>query len=91
MVQSWIPIDNGELHRELAQPLFLPTMLSGPVVSLLSFNQNNGVGGVVRTQFAAARTNFTPGTKSCNFYQNIAGAWSLVSAVGILADAPRSM
>jgi len=88
-VQSFIPQDDGQLHRELVEPTFASNTLTGPVCGLYSFNQNNGIGGVVRTQFAAARTNFTVGTKTCNFYQLVAGAWSAVAAVGTLADAPQ--
>src|SRR5437773_2746793 len=67
-VQSWIPTDNGELHRELVEPKYLATQLSGPVVGLYEFSQNDGSGGINRFWFAAARTNNTPGTKTCNFY-----------------------
>lgn len=88
-VQSWIPTDNGELHRELVEPKYLPTTLSGPVVGLYQFKQANADGTDTQFFFAAARTNNTPGTKTCNLYQQVSGAWSLVSAVGTLADAPQ--
>jgi hypothetical protein len=87
-LQSWIPQEDGQLHRELAEPAYLPTTLSGPVVGLYEFDQNNGSGGVNRFYFCAARTNFTVGTKTCNFYISNGVAWTLVSAVGTLADAP---
>ena len=87
-IQSWIPVDDGQLHRELPEPAFLPTTLSGPVVGLYEFDQNNGTGGINRFYFAAARTNFTVGTKTCNFYQSNGSAWVAVSPVGTLADAP---
>jgi len=87
-MQGWIPQDDGQLHRELPEPLYLPTTLSGPVCALAEFDQNNGSGGINRFYFAAARTDFITGTKTCNFYQNVAGAWSAVAAVGVLADAP---
>lgn len=87
-IVSWIPQDDGQLHRELPEPLYLPTTLSGPVAGLYEFDQNNGTGGVTRFYFAAARTDFIVGTKTCNFYKVTAGAWAAVTAVGVLADAP---
>lgn len=89
-VQSWIPTDNGELHRELAEPKYLPTQLSGPVVGLYQFKQANADGTDTQYWFAAARTNFTAGTKTCNLYQNTGPAWTLVASVGTLADAPMT-
>ncbi|HEY6766647.1 MAG TPA: hypothetical protein VI386_17950 [Candidatus Sulfotelmatobacter sp.] len=86
-VQSWIPTDDGSIHRELPEPLYLPTTLTGPIVGLYEFDQGNGTGGVTRFYFAAARTNFI-GAKTCNFYQSNGSSWFLVSAVGVLADAP---
>jgi hypothetical protein len=87
-MQSWIPQDDGQLHRELVEPTYLPTTLSGPVVGLYQFVQNVGNGAVTRTYFAAARTDFTVGTKTCNFYVKSGSAWAAVSAVGTLVDAP---
>ncbi len=87
-IQSWIPQDDGQLHRELVEPLYASNTVSGPICGLYEFDQSNGVGGVNRFYFAAARTNFTVGTKTCNFYQNVSGAWTAVAAVGVLADAP---
>ena len=87
-VQSWIPSDDGQLHRELNEPLYLSTALSGPVVGLYEFDQNQGDGTITRFYFAAARTDSTVGTKTCNFYQKVSSAWSEVTAVGTLADAP---
>lgn len=87
-LKSFIAQDDGQLHRELVEPAYLPTTLTGPQVGLYEFDFNNGTGGIVRFYFCAARTDFTVGTKTCNFYQNVAGAWTIVSAVGVLADAP---
>ena len=75
----------------MVEPKYLATQLSGPVVGLYEFAQNDGAGGVNRFWFAAARTNNTPGTKTCNFYQNVASAWSVVASVGTLADAPMAV
>lgn len=87
-LKSWIAQDDGQLHRELIEPAYLPTTLSGPQVGLYEFDFNNGTGGIVRFYFCAARTDFTVGTKTCNFYQNTGAAWVAVTAVGTLADAP---
>lgn len=38
-VQSWIATDDGQLHRELVNPKYLPTQLSGPVVGLYATRQ----------------------------------------------------
>jgi hypothetical protein len=80
-LQSWIPSDDGELHRELPEPLYLTEALSGPVVSMYEFDQNDGNGNTQRFYFAAARTDFQAGTKTCNLYQNISGHWAQVSLV----------
>lgn len=87
-VQSWIPTDDGSIHREVPEPLYVTTVLSGPQVGLYQFTQNNGSGGVTRHYFCAARTDFVAGTKTCNFYENLAGTWTVIAAVGVLADAP---
>ena len=87
-VQSWIVQDDGQLHRELAEPAYASNTVSGPIVGLYEFDQSDGHGNVNRYYFCAARTNFTVGTSQCNFYQMVTGAWSAVSAVGTLADAP---
>lgn len=87
-IQSWVIGDDGQLHREVAEPKYLPTLLTGPVVALGEYDRNNGDGTITRYYFAAARTDFIAGTKTCNLYQNVAGAWVAVAAVGTLADAP---
>lgn len=87
-ILSWIPQDDGQLHRELPEPAYLPTTLSGPVVGIYEFDQNSGSGTITRFYFAAARTDFTVGTKTCNFYKVTGGAWVAVAAVGTLVDAP---
>ena|SRR5579872_996588 len=87
-IQSWIPQDDGQLHREWAEPLYASNTVSGPICGIYEFDQNDGQGAVVRFYFCAARTNTTVGTKNCNFYQFVSGAWSQVTAVGTLADAP---
>jgi hypothetical protein len=87
-IQSWLPQDDGELHRELPQPLYAANTVSGPICGLYEFDQNNGTGGVNRFYFCAARTNSTVGTKTCNLYQMVTGSWAAVSTVGTLADAP---
>ena len=87
-IQSWIPQDDGQLHRELPEPVYAPTQLPGPVVGIYEFDQNNGQGAIDRFYFAAARVNTTVGTKNCYFYELVSGAWSQVTAVGTLADAP---
>ena len=90
-IQSWIPQDDGQLHRELADP-YLTTVAgtpgTGPVVGLYEFDQNNGQGAINRFYFCAARINFTVGTKNCYLFQLVSGAWVQVSAVGTLSDAP---
>lgn len=90
-IQSWIPVDDGQLHRELPEPAYASNTVSGPIVGTYEFDQNDGHGHVVRFYFCAARTDFTVGTKTCNFYQLVGGAWSLVSAVGTLGDAPMAV
>ena len=87
-VQSWIIQDDGQLHRELPEPLYASGAVSGPVVGLYEFDQNDGHGNITRNYFCAARVNSTVGTLQCNFYTLVTGAWSQVSAVGTLADAP---
>lgn len=87
-VQSWVPMDDGALWRENAQPLFLSTLLSGPVLSLYEFDMNDVNGNVVRFYFAAAATNFTAGTRTCNLYVKNGAAWSQVTAVGTLQNPP---
>lgn len=88
LIRSWIPVDDGQLHRELPEPAYASNTLSGPICAIAEFDQNDGHGHVNRFYFCAARTDFTVGTKTCNFYQLIAGAWVVISAVGTLADAP---
>jgi hypothetical protein len=87
-IQSWIPQDDGQLHRELPEPQYVSNTLSGPIVGLYEFDQNSGQGSINRFYFCAARVNSTVGTKNCNFYQLVSGAWSQVTAIGTLADAP---
>ena len=87
-VQSWIPQDDGQLHRELPEPAYAANTVSGPIVGLYEFDQNNGHGAIVRYYFCAARINSTVGTKNCNFYQLVSGSWSQITAVSPLADAP---
>lgn len=87
-ILSWLPSDDGALHRELAQPKFLPTQLSGPVVGLYQFNWNTGDGTIQRFQFCVARTDFVLGTRTCNFYENYLGAWVFIATISPLADAP---
>lgn len=87
-IQSWIPADDGQLHRELPEPAYASNTVSGPCAGIYEFDQNDGQGHIVRYYFCAARINSTVGTKNCNFYQLVAGAWSAVAAVGTLADAP---
>ncbi len=87
-IQSWIPQDDGQLHRELPEPVYASNTVSGPIAGLYEFDQNDGHGHVNRFYFCAARTNSTVGTKNCNFYQLVSGAWAAVSTVGTLADAP---
>lgn len=61
-MQSFIPQDDGQLHRELVNPKYLPTQLSGPVVGLYQFVQtqlqSNGTFADVYFYFAAARTDW---------------------------------
>jgi hypothetical protein len=90
IIKSFIPADDGQIHRELPQPAYASNTVSGPIAGIYSFDQNDGHGHVNRFYFCAARVNFTVGTKNCNFYQLIGGAWSPVSAVGVLADAPMT-
>jgi len=90
-IQSWISQDDGQLHRELPQPVYVANTVSGPIVGLYEFDQNDGSGGVNRFYFCAARVNSTVGTKTCNLYQYVAGSWSAVSTVGTLADAPMAV
>src|SRR5271154_2644495 len=87
-VQSWIVQDDGQLHRELQEPLYASAALSGPIVGLYEFDQNEGQATFQRYYFCAARINSTVGTKQCYFYQLVSGAWSQVTAVGTLSDAP---
>lgn len=87
-VQSWIPSEDLQLHRELPQPQYLATQLSGPIVSLFNYNRNDGAGNIVRFYFAAARTDFLAGTKTCNLYVQNSSAWVIVPEVGTLSDAP---
>jgi hypothetical protein len=65
---SWIPADDGQLTRELLDVKFNTTQLSGPVVGLYEYDWNDLTGTVNRTYFAAARTDFNPGTQTCNLY-----------------------
>lgn len=87
-VQSWIPSDDGMLHRELPQPHYLESQLSGPPVSLFNYNRNDNQGNIQRFYFAAARTDFATGTKTCNLYVQNGTTWIIVSTVGVLSDAP---
>src|SRR6185312_10736699 len=87
-VRSWLPSDDGAIHRELAQPHYLETALSGPVVTLYNFSRNDGSGNIQRFYFAAARTDFVAGTKTCNLYIQSGTAWAVVPEVGTLSDAP---
>lgn len=92
-IQSWLLQEDGQLHRELAEPEYASNTLGGPIVGLYEFDQTitppgQTVAVVNRYYFAAARTNNTVGTKTCKFYQNVAGAWQQVTAVGTLTDAP---
>lgn len=87
-VKSWIPSEDGMLHRELPQPHYLDSQLSGPIVSLFNYSRNDGSGNIIRFYFAAARVNFSPGTKQCNLYVQNGATWSFVPTVGILSDAP---
>lgn len=87
-VQSFLPQDDGQMHRELGEPLYASNDLPGPVAGLYEFDQNNGQGGVVRYYFCAARVNSTVGTQQCLFYSLVSGAWAQVTAVGTLANAP---
>lgn len=91
LIKSWIPLDDGQLHRELPEPAYASNTVSGPICGTYGFSQNDGHGHVNRFYFCAARINFAVGTKNCNFYQLVGGAWSLVSAVGVLADAPMTV
>lgn len=88
-IQSWIPQDDGELHRELPEPAYASNTLPGPICGLYEFDQNNGQGAIDRYYFCAARTNSTVGTQNCLFYELVSGAWSQVTAVGTLANAPQ--
>jgi hypothetical protein len=88
LIKSFLPQDDGQLHRELPEPLYASNTVSGPMVGIYEFDQNDGHGHVNRFYFCAARTNSTVGTKNCNLYQLVTGAWSAVSTVGTLADAP---
>src|SRR5271166_435560 len=87
-VQSWIVQDDGQLHREAAEPAYAANTLGGPIVGLYEFDQNDGNGNVTRYYFCAARINATVGTSQCTFYQLVSGSWASVAAVGTLADAP---
>ena len=89
-IQSWVPQDDGQLHRELLEPLYAASALSGPIVGLYEFDQNNGQGAVNRSYYCAARVNSTVGTKNCNLYAYVAATttWATVTTVGVLADAP---
>ena len=87
-IQSWIPQDDGQLHRELPEPLYAASAVSGPIAGLYEFDQNDGHGHVNRFYFCAARINSTVGTKNCNLYSMVAGSWAAISTVGALADAP---
>lgn len=91
-VQSWISSEDGELHREEAEPLFINQALTGPIVALYNFNQNNASGIVQRFYFAVARvsSSFDPNTPdfTCNLYISVGGSWTLVSDVSVLVDVP---
>ena len=84
MVQSWLVQDDGQLHRELAEPYFaytstasIPQTLGGPICALFEFDQNqqspasnpNGTASIVRHYFCAVRTTTTVGNLSCQLYQ----------------------
>ena len=87
-VQSWIVQDDGQLHRELQEPSYASNQLPGPIVGLYEFDQNNGQGNIVRNYYCAARVNSTVGTQNCLLYSYVGGAWSTVTTVGTLANAP---
>ena len=92
LLQSWIPQDDGQLHRELLKVKFDTTQLSGPVVGLYEYDYNDLNGGVHIIYFAAARTNFV-GATTCNLYSLVSGGhWTLVPSVAPpilpLADVP---
>lgn len=87
-VKSWLPELDGALHRELAEPLYVSTSLTNPVVALFNFNQNNSNGVVTRYYFAAARTVSDDSARTCLLYQQIGLIWSQVTAVGTLSDTP---
>jgi hypothetical protein len=90
-IQSWIVQDDGQLHRELPEPFYTSNTLPGPIAGLYEFDQNNGQGAVERFYFCAARTNSTVGTQNCLFYQYVTAttAWTQVTQVGTLANAPQ--
>src|ERR1700690_881040 len=85
---SWKPGTDGQLHRELPEPLFASTQLSGPICGLFEYDRNNGDSTFTRYYFAAARTDFSPGTKTCNLYQLVAGAWNF-TGVNPFPDVPQ--
>ena len=87
---SWLPQDDGQLHRELPEPLYAANTLSGPLAGIYGFDQNDTHGHVNRSYFCAARVNSTVGTKNCNFYSYVTATttWTTVSTIGVLADAP---
>lgn len=88
-LQSLIPVDNGALYRELAEPLFASTTLPGEVRNLYEFDQNDSNGNVVRFWYAVAAV--TPGASTYYLYQYQAGTpatWVRVTAVGTLQNVP---
>lgn len=92
-IRSFIPQDDGQLHREAAEPKFIDQALSGPVVRVYNFNRNNDSGQVQRFYFAAARTTFIFDAgdiiRTCNLYVRVGAAWVQVTDVGTLSDAPE--
>lgn len=89
-IQSWLPSDDGQMYREAAEPKFLATFINGPVCALYEFDRNDGTGTIVRTFFAAARSDTTPGTVTSKLYigSGTPMVWHTVTDVGTLADCP---
>lgn len=86
-VQSWIPLDDGALYRELPEPFYINQQLPGEVKGLYEFDQNDTNGNVVRFFFAVAAT--APGASTFKLYQNVAGVWTQVTIVGTLQGVPQ--
>src|SRR5581483_6314988 len=86
-VLGWIVSDDGSITREWNEPKYLPTQLPGEVKALFEFDQEQANGTTNRYYFAAAAT--APGASTFNLYQNVAGAWVQVTAVGTLQAPPQ--